>query len=67
MEQPDSPRSVTMVIDSDGALVGFTNAGPARDEDQDSAQVGETRAMYLLPHAWGKGRLTEVRYRRRLP
>jgi Acetyltransferase (GNAT) family len=55
LEQPDSPRSRTMVIDSDDAVVGFVNFGPTRDEDENPEQVGEIRAIYLLPDTWGKG------------
>jgi len=36
-------------------LAGFTDVGPTRDDDSDSAIVGEIRAIYLAPDAWGKG------------
>jgi GNAT superfamily N-acetyltransferase len=37
------------------AVVGFTSAGPTRDEDDDPGAVGEVYTLYLLPSAWGRG------------
>lgn len=55
IRQPDSLRSATMVIASNEAIDGFVNVGPTRDAGEDPERVGEVRAIYLLPTAWGKG------------
>lgn len=45
------PRSVVLVAERDGDVVGFVNTGPCRDEEG----VGELYAIYVLPAAWGAG------------
>jgi GNAT superfamily N-acetyltransferase len=59
LEQLDWSRSGCFVVaDNNGELVGFTHAGPTRDDDSSSsatAAVGEVYAIYLAPDAWGKG------------
>lgn len=55
LNQPASSRDATLVIDSGEVLPGSANAGPTRDEDENSERAGEVRAIYLLPEAWGKG------------
>ncbi len=55
LERPDSSRSATVVMDSGDVLAGFASLGPTRDDDQIPAQVGEVRAIYLLPDACGNG------------
>ena len=37
------------VAESDGAIVGFSAAGPSRTEED----AGELYAIYVLPEAWG--------------
>jgi GNAT superfamily N-acetyltransferase len=36
-------------------VCGFADFGPTRDDDGDKSQVGEVRAIYLVPEVWGKG------------
>jgi GNAT superfamily N-acetyltransferase len=55
LEPPGQSRIATLVIGSGDSLVGFVNAGPTRDADDDPARVGEIRAIYLLPGRWGDG------------
>ena len=55
LEQPDSPRSATLVIGTGARVDGFASVGPARDEGQSPELVGEIRAIYLRPDAWGHG------------
>lgn len=47
--------SLAWVLVADDAVVGFTSAGPTRDEDDDPGVVGEVYTLYLLPSAWGRG------------
>ena len=49
------PRAAYLLAERDGAVVGMTNVGPARDADLDEAVVGEIRAMYVDPTAWSSG------------
>jgi RimJ/RimL family protein N-acetyltransferase len=44
-----------VVADDEGRLAGFADVGRSRDDDADSDRVGEVRAIYLAPDAWGKG------------
>ncbi len=45
-----------ILVAADGdELCGFANVGPTRDDDADESQVGEVRAIYLAPDAWGQG------------
>lgn len=56
LEAPDWPRGGSLVVAGpDGDLAGFASIGPTRDEDDDPARVGEVRAIYLAPAAWGQG------------
>lgn len=48
-------RSVFLVADSDGVVVGFVHGGPTLDDDQDSQRVGEIYAIYLDSGHWGLG------------
>ena len=38
-----------------GSVTGFVAVGPARDDDLAGSEVGEIRAIYTLPAAWGSG------------
>lgn len=42
-------------VNDSNELAGFTDVGPTRDDDSDPETVGEVRAIYLAPDAWGKG------------
>ncbi|HUC21172.1 MAG TPA: GNAT family N-acetyltransferase [Streptosporangiaceae bacterium] len=44
-----------VVVDDAGVLAGFADTGRARDDDAESGDVGEVRAIYLTPDSWGKG------------
>lgn len=44
-------RRRTTVFERGGAVIGFTTAGPSREEDG----VGEIWALYAHPDAWGTG------------
>src|SRR5262249_19310007 len=43
-----------VVAGDDGQLAGFAAVGATRDDD-DTGEVGEVRAIYLVPGAWGQG------------
>lgn len=49
------PRSNIYVAEVDGELVGFTSAGPCRDEDLMEFDVGEIYAIYVTPEHWREG------------
>jgi ribosomal protein S18 acetylase RimI-like enzyme len=49
------PRAGIVVAAPNRNLLGFARFGPTRDDDDDAEQVGELRAIYLLPEAWGQG------------
>lgn len=49
------PRTHILVSEADGELCGFASLGPSRDVDADPATTGELYAIYVLPHAWGRG------------
>lgn len=42
------------VAEVEGLIVGWSSFGPSRDEDA-CAGDGELMAIYLDPHAWGRG------------
>jgi ribosomal protein S18 acetylase RimI-like enzyme len=44
----------TLVIEEGGTVVGFSNFGPARDDDL-PASVAEVYAIYLHPKVWRRG------------
>ena len=49
------PRRGILVADVDGAVAGFADLRPTRDEDEDPGTVAELVSIYLAPHAWGAG------------
>jgi GNAT superfamily N-acetyltransferase len=51
----DWSRSGVMVVHPGRELLGFAGFGPTRDGDDDAGAVGEIRAIYLVPEAWGMG------------
>lgn len=48
-----SQRFVVAV--SDGTVLGFVGFGTTRDEDVDSARVGEVHGLYVHPKHWRRG------------
>jgi GNAT superfamily N-acetyltransferase len=44
-----------LVADGQDGVCGFSSFGPTRDEDDDPGQVGEVRAIYLMPAVIGTG------------
>jgi ribosomal protein S18 acetylase RimI-like enzyme len=44
----------TFVVESNGVIVGFSAAGPARDPFAETA-TGEVYAIYVDPDVWGRG------------
>ncbi len=55
LQATDWSRAGVMVAAPGPDLLGFARFSPTRDEDDDPATVGQIRAIYLLPEAWGKG------------
>jgi GNAT superfamily N-acetyltransferase len=52
---PDDELTATWVAtDAGGMVVGFADAGLTRDTDA-VGHIGELRAIYVLPEAWGTG------------
>ncbi|MDQ0379369.1 GNAT family N-acetyltransferase [Amycolatopsis thermophila] len=49
------PREGTLVAVRAGALLGFVNLGPSRDEGGDGDRTGEIRSLYVRPTAWRGG------------
>lgn len=43
------------VVEDDGAVVGYSRYGPARDDDLDASQWAEVYGFYLHPGTWGRG------------
>jgi GNAT superfamily N-acetyltransferase len=51
-----SPLTGTLVgVDATDDIVGFASFGPNRDDDMTDSGVGEVRALYVDPSAWGRG------------
>ncbi|MGE0712556.1 MAG: GNAT family N-acetyltransferase [Planctomycetota bacterium] len=51
----DGTRIRTLVLEHGDELIGFSSAGPTRDDDDDPERTGEVAALYVLPRAWGTG------------
>jgi ribosomal protein S18 acetylase RimI-like enzyme len=49
------PGSRTWLLLLGESVVGFSSAGPTRDDERDPAAVGEVYTIYLAPAAWGRG------------
>jgi ribosomal protein S18 acetylase RimI-like enzyme len=45
----------TLVAVIEQRIVGFCSVGPVRDQDLDSARVGEIYALYVEPTLWRRG------------
>jgi ribosomal protein S18 acetylase RimI-like enzyme len=50
-----TPGSRTLVLSLGESVVGFSSAGPTRDDEDGPAAVGEIYTIYLVPAAWGRG------------
>ncbi len=52
-----NPRSSahTLVMEFEGAIVGFAGVGPSRDPDAVASLSGEIYAIYVLEDHWGRG------------
>jgi GNAT superfamily N-acetyltransferase len=48
-------RTRTVLVTHDDAVLGFASTGPARDITAEDPTAGELYAIYLAPHAWGRG------------
>ncbi len=57
LSSPPSAGEATLVLvtEGDDEVLGFASYGSTRDEDVDDTVVGEVRALYLDPSAWGRG------------
>jgi ribosomal protein S18 acetylase RimI-like enzyme len=55
LQASDWPKAGVVVAVPGPELVGFVGFGPTRDEGEDAGLVGEIRAIYVIPEAWGKG------------
>lgn len=53
-DDPELGRCTT-VAEQDGEVLGFAHTGPSRDDDADSAAIGELNAIYVRPDAFGTG------------
>lgn len=49
--RPGRPATIIAVVDA--TICGFATTGPSRDAD--AADAGELCALYVDPHAWGRG------------
>lgn len=50
----DDPMRMIWVVDDDGKVLGFADAGPTRDQEGQRG-TGEVYALHILPEQWGKG------------
>jgi GNAT superfamily N-acetyltransferase len=55
LRSANGSRSGVIVAHPGLEPLGFARFGPSRDGDEDADQVGEIRAIYLVPEAWGTG------------
>ncbi len=49
-----------LVAEDESVLTGFADFGPTRDADGDPRLIGEIRAIYVAPAAWGLGHGREL-------
>jgi GNAT superfamily N-acetyltransferase len=52
---PSALSGTLVAVDATDSIVGFASFGPNSDDDMTDAGVGEVRALYLDPSAWGRG------------
>ena len=57
--RPSGRRAAIDMAEDEGAIVGFSYLGPSRDEDAERTTM-EIYAIYLDPHAWGRGVAREL-------
>jgi ribosomal protein S18 acetylase RimI-like enzyme len=55
LQASEWPKAGVVVAVPGPELVGFVGFGPTRDDDEDAGLVGEIKAIYVIPEAWGKG------------
>ena len=55
LEGAERPRRGTLVVEDEGALLGFADLRPSGDADGDPDKVGEVRSFYVLPSRWRQG------------
>lgn len=53
LRESGETRAGLLVTEQDGKIVGFANVGPSRDPEL--PELGEVRAIYLLPEYWDRG------------
>ncbi|EYF04304.1 GNAT family N-acetyltransferase [Chondromyces apiculatus] len=56
----DETGTHTWVIANDSTVLGFSSAGPCRDDDDNPRHVGEIYTLYLIPAAWSRGLGSEL-------
>lgn len=47
--------AVALVVDDGDSIVGYSVAGPSRDDDRDPNETGEIYSLYVHPRAWRAG------------
>ena len=55
LQAAEWPNSGVVVAVPGPDLVGFVGFGPSQDEGEDAGLVGEIKAIYVIPEAWGTG------------
>lgn len=55
LQASEWPKAGVVVAVPGPELVGFVGFGPTRDEGEDAGLVGEIKAIYVIPEAWGNG------------
>jgi len=51
----ESGEEETYVLEGNGDAIGILTVGPSRDEDIDSASIGELWGIYISPRYWRRG------------
>ncbi len=49
------PSGGVLVAEDDREVAGFVSFSPSGDDDKGRSPIGEIKAIYLAPTAWGKG------------
>jgi GNAT superfamily N-acetyltransferase len=55
LQASEWPKAGVVVAVPGPELVGFVGFGPTKDKDDDAGLVGQIKAIYVIPEAWGKG------------
>ncbi len=48
-------KTVTLLLEREGVVIGFADIGPTRDADEPPSATGEITSIYLDPAFWNKG------------